>query len=115
MQLSMPDVGADRRSEQRRRSLMTGKIVHSGGRGSFDCTLRDLSDHGAQVSFTGDQRCPDDSYLIVVRTGQAHVTRVAWRRGDRMGLIFGDTVDLSASAPGGPAGLRNLWLELSPR
>jgi len=115
MQASQTDADTDRRGEHRRRALMTGKIVHSGGRGSFDCTLRDISDHGAQVSFADGQRCPDESYLIVVRTGQAHATHVAWRRGDRVGLKFDGSVDLSNGAPGGPPGLRNLWLELSPR
>jgi hypothetical protein len=114
MQIPAPIGGAERRSEQRRRALMTGKIVHSGGCGSFDCTLRDLSDHGAQVSVRGDQQLPADCYLIVVRTGQAHPAQLAWRRGERMGLKFGDAIDLNTPATAHP-GLRNLWIELSPR
>jgi hypothetical protein len=106
--------GADRRSEPRHRALMSGKIVHSGGGGSFDCTLRDMSDHGAQASIRGDQHLPADCYLIVVRTGHAHPAQLAWRVGERMGLKFGEPIDLNTPATA-HTGLRNLWIELSPR
>lgn len=107
--------GADRRRDQRRRTLMTGKIVHVAGPISFDCTIHNLSESGASVSFPMELGCPDENYLIVVRTGVAHTAEVAWRAPSRLGLRFLDSHDLGGAPPEQYTSLRKLWLELRPR
>lgn len=105
----------ERRREPRRRTLMTGKIAHVGGPISFDCTIHDLCTGGARVSFPNELGCPDENYLIVVRTGVAHTAQVAWRAPTRLGLRFIDSHDLGGETPAQLTSLRRLWLELRPR
>jgi hypothetical protein len=108
-------LGTDRRRDQRRRTLMTGKIVHVAGPISFDCAIHNLSVSGASVSFPTELGCPDENYLIVVRSGLAHTARVAWRAPSRLGLRFLDSHDLGGQPPAQFTSLRKLWLELRPR
>ena len=54
-----PETGmADRRPKSRRRALLGGVVVHSGGRFTIPCTIRNLSEDGARIAFKRGQMLP---------------------------------------------------------
>ena len=44
------DEDDDRRSSKRRRTVLTGKVLFNNRASVFDCTVRDLSDTGDQIT-----------------------------------------------------------------
>jgi hypothetical protein len=103
-----PDGGAGRRVERRQRVLFGGKLV-LGPNFSMDCTIRNLSDGGAQVRIAPEVTLPAEFHLIEIRSGVAYRAQIAWRSVTAAGLQFSERLDLTR--PGlAPAYLRQLWL-----
>ena len=69
---------AERRPNNRRRALLGGMVVHSQGRFSFPCTIRNVSADGARIAFKRGQVMPSDFILIDTWAGQGHRARIAW-------------------------------------
>ncbi|WP_374571716.1 PilZ domain-containing protein [Phenylobacterium sp.] len=108
------NIRPERRSERRRKVLMSGKIAWRDNMLSGDCTIRDLSDGGAKVRLA-DPLAPNDPVLIVLRTGQAFAARTAWRHGALAGLAFEESYDLTQPGPEPMPYTRRLWLDQLPR
>lgn len=104
------DSGGKRRA-QRRRVLLSGKLVHSAGELTVDCAIQDISAAGARVRVPDDTLVGDPIYLINMSHGVAYRARVAWRRENRLGLAFSHAFDLSQANEDAPKVLRRLWLE----
>jgi hypothetical protein len=100
--------------ERRQRVLFSGKIMFDNGF-TLDCTIRNLSEGGAQVRVAAGPLLPDDFYLIEIRSGAAYRAHVAWRSPGIAGLKFIERLDLQRPAPGVPADLRQLWLACAVR
>jgi hypothetical protein len=105
-------VPADRRRHQRRRSLLSGKIVLVNGV-AYDCAIHDVSDGGAQVRLTSPAALPDTFRLIDVSRGLGFSATVIWRNLPSVGLQLTEPLDLTKSDS--PADLHRLWLECAPR
>jgi hypothetical protein len=88
--------------------LLSGKIV-SGGL-TFDCTIGDLTSAGAKIKPASDLPMPDEFHLIELRSGQAHLCAVSWRRPPWVGVAFQQSFDLRTSASVSLAHMRRLWL-----
>ena len=75
----------ERRGADRKPVSLPGTLIFDGG--TEDCTVFDISPRGANV--TASNRVPIDRpiKLKLTRHGE-FVGKVAWRRGDRMGLEF---------------------------
>jgi hypothetical protein len=101
-----------RRSEPRRRVLLAGKIVQANGI-ALDCTIRNITEHGAQIRAAAGQIVPNTFDLIEIRTGIAYRAEVAWRTPAGMGLKFSGRFDLNSA--GAPLPLRVLWLGCASR
>lgn len=72
------------------RALKQGKIVFNHGYGTFDCMIRNLSDHGAMLAISETAGIPDHFEL---RLEAAHPVRhcvVRWRTVDHIGVEFED-------------------------
>jgi hypothetical protein len=111
------DASADadcRRDKPRRRVLLAGKIVQDNGL-SPDCTIRNLTDSGAQIRVAPGQAIPDAFHLIEIRSGMAYRAEVAWRTPATAGLKLSGRLDLSLSGPATPIHLRKLWLGCAQR
>jgi hypothetical protein len=106
----------DKRRDRRRRVLFGGKIVFDQAARSIDCTIRDVSETGAQVRLAGFELLPETVHLIELRRGLAHEAKVAWVRPPHVGLLFLKSHPLAEAAPGSQLELmRRLWLEHVPR
>lgn len=104
----------ERRTRERHRVLLSGKVAWIHNLQSSDCAIRDLSETGARIRLA-DPLAPNDPVLIVLRSGAAHCARTAWRHGAHVGLEFLDTVDLTGPVPAHLDRLRRLWVDQLPR
>jgi hypothetical protein len=106
---------ADARAGARRRTLFRGRICWGPHATlSIDCTIRDLSESGAQLRVPAAQAMPSSFTLIHILEGIAYEASLAWRRGDLAGVKFAATHDLKK--PGEPQmfDVRQIWLALAP-
>ena len=78
-------------SEQRqapRRKVLKGAKISSHHLGtSTDCTVRNLSETGAQLSVVSSVGIPDE-FELVFSDGQIKRCRVAWRTIQKIGISF---------------------------
>jgi 4-hydroxy-tetrahydrodipicolinate synthase len=89
----------DERSRQRRhRTLKGGRIIFNDGSSVLTCTVRDLSETGAQLQFSSLVGIPHEFELAVDAAAQGRLCRVAWRKEGRMGVAFIDALDAPAAA-----------------
>jgi len=76
----------EQRSSHRRRVLKAGVIAFEGW--TIDCTLRNISASGAGLELGGPVATPATFRLLVEADNLIRVCRVAWRRGQRLGVQF---------------------------
>jgi hypothetical protein len=76
----------DHRTSQRIRTYKAGTIDF--GLGSFECTVRNLSDKGASLETASPFGIPDRFNLRLASDGTRKACRVVWRRGQRLGVVF---------------------------
>ena len=78
----------ERRSMQRGRSLLGGKIVFNAGRSITNCTVRNLTVDGACVEVESLVGIPDHFHLIIAGESEPRPCRIAWQGTNRIGLSF---------------------------
>jgi hypothetical protein len=100
---------AERRPKSRRRALLGGMVVHSGGRFSFPVTIRNLSEDGARIAFKKGQMMPSDFYLVDTWAGMGHRARIAWVTASEAGVAFSQSFDMNAITDPGLGYLARLW------
>ncbi len=84
------------RPKPRKRALLSGTVVHSQGRFSFACTIRDTSVTGARIAFAGGNALPGEIYLINRRGNTVHRCDIAWMRNNEAGLEFRSSDNMAA-------------------
>lgn len=93
----------------RRRALLGGLVVHSQGRFSFPCTIRNLSGDGARITFKKGQMMPSAFFLIDTWAARGHRAQVAWITASEAGVSFNDSFDMDAIADPALAYLKRYW------
>ena len=78
----------DRRSSQRWRTVLKGRIVFNNRCSILDCTIRDLSDTGARIYFADISEIPPEFELEIPNRGVRVPGRVMWSRGANHGVMF---------------------------
>jgi hypothetical protein len=78
----------DHRAEHRARTLKGGRIVFNGGYGVAECTIRNMSSHGAQLDVSNPMAVPSEFTLLVNPDRRGRPCRIIWRAGNRMGVVF---------------------------
>ena len=86
---------AERRRSVRKKSFLRGCVYFNKRRSAIDCLIRDISDQGARIIFSGATNFPDVVELYIPHKEQTVRAHVQWRRGDEVGLAFPD----AAAAP----------------
>lgn len=82
----------ERRQVSRARSFMGASIVFNKGDSSMECVVRNLSDHGARVAFSGTVLFPDEFKLAIAQKAASHRARVVWRNPKEAGIAFEHSV-----------------------
>ncbi len=72
----------ERRTTQRQRTLLGGKIVFNSGRSAIDCRVRNLSDQGGCLDVQTPLGIPNKFYLIVGDDDDLRPCEVEWRSGE---------------------------------
>jgi len=78
----------ERRNMQRTRTLRTGKILFHQRGSVIDCVVRNLSAQGACLQVESIVDVPD-SFDLVIEGDASRPCRLAWKRGNRIGVEFG--------------------------
>jgi hypothetical protein len=100
---------AERRPNNRRRALLGGMVVHSQGRFSFPCTIRNISADGARIAFKRGQVMPSDFILIDTWAGQGHRAHIAWLTATEAGVSLANSFDMNAITDPALGYLKRLW------
>ena len=87
------DEDDDRRSSKRRRTVLTGKVLFNNRASVFDCTIRDLSETGAQLTLADVSTLPRDFELEIPSKDMLVQAHVMWSRGRNHGVRFGQAAD----------------------
>jgi len=75
------------RSSIRRRALKEAKVVLTDWT-VIDCVLRDISETGARIEFSGPTNLPEEFRLLIVSTNMLAPAVRAWQRGLSAGIRF---------------------------
>jgi hypothetical protein len=78
----------ERRATYRRRTYLGGCVTFEKPRSTDDCLVRDLSEAGARVAFSGSTPIPNVFDLMIRETGETRPVRVVWRKALQAGVVF---------------------------
>jgi hypothetical protein len=78
---------SENRTTSRHRTLKAGTISFGRG-GAIDCTVRNLSDEGANLEVVTPLFIPDRFTLIIPSADFKRPCRIIWRKEKRIGVAF---------------------------
>jgi hypothetical protein len=78
----------EKRGTPRQRVLKAGKIITMDNTSVVDCTVRNMSDSGAQVIIEKSVRMPEEFQFFLANGDTVRDAVLAWHRGDRVGIKF---------------------------
>lgn len=80
----------ERRELLRSPTFLGGRIAHQRLRSSTLCIVKNLSEHGAKVVFSGPATIPDVFDLTIDKTGLCRRSRIVWCNATEAGVSFWD-------------------------
>ena len=78
----------EHRISRRQRVLKSGKIVYAKGSIVIDCTIRNISETGAQLKVPTTVGIPDRFEFRETMGCKGRLATIVWRRGDLIGVRF---------------------------
>ncbi len=87
----------DKRGKARKRILKGARIVFNGRASTLSCTVRDISEKGARLRVAQGQAVPSRFDLLIDTDGFEAPCKVAWRKGEDVGVTFEAPPTVSAS------------------
>lgn len=84
----MPASFTERRRAARSRTFIGGKVIFNQRQSTLDCTVRNLSEDGALLAFSGSVTLPELFELYCPLKRESRMVRSRWRDGDRIGVAF---------------------------
>jgi len=104
----------ERRTAPRQKSFLRGCLYFNNRRSSADCLIRDISESGARLIFSGTVAIPDMADLYIPQKEQTLRVHVQWRHADEVGVAFvapGATAEPAAAVESGDVAERLQKLE----
>jgi hypothetical protein len=92
----------ERRSVSRQKSFLQGRIFFNNRRTSVDCLIREFSERGARLKFSGMIVTPDVVELYIPNKEESYRAKVIWRNADELGVGFDYDESAPPLAPGAP-------------
>lgn len=111
MPLEPQQESVERRKAMRQKSFLRGTVYFNNRRSALDCLIRDISDYGARLIFSGTVTLPDMIELHVPQKEHTSRARVIWRHGREVGVAFAQHVSMEGIAEGGELSERVQRLE----
>jgi PilZ domain-containing protein len=96
----MGAVMTERRTGSRQKSFLQGRIFYNNRRTSVDCLIRDFSEHGARLKFSGTIVTPDVVELYIPNKEESYRAKVQWRNAKEIGVAFSFEEGSPPLAPG---------------
>ena len=93
----VPDRDEERRRSGRSRTLIGATIVFRDGTGTVRCVVRNRTENGTQLEIPADQLIPKWFYLVVAKDNQVYEAELVWKKGNRVGVAIGTSVDPSTT------------------
>ena len=78
----------NKRGAPRHRVLKAAKIISTDNKSVIDCTVRNLSETGAQLVIEKTVAVPDKFQFFLANGDTIRDAEVAWNYGDRIGVTF---------------------------
>jgi hypothetical protein len=78
----------ERRGARRQKTFLAGKVIFGANRFVTYCSIRDLSDTGAKLSFADPTEVPNQFELHLASRGTICFADVRWRKGHLVGVKF---------------------------
>ncbi len=78
----------ERRTVQRQRTLLNGRVSFNRGNSTLDCVVRNLSDAGALLAMSDSVALPQAFDLDIPHRQRRYPARIRWRAADRVGVAF---------------------------
>ncbi|MBV9556227.1 MAG: PilZ domain-containing protein [Pseudolabrys sp.] len=78
----------EERRQYPRHKVLKGGMVFCDGVGSIDCVVRNLSDFGACIEFSGATRPADTFDIIIKPETHRRTCQAIWRKDNRIGVRF---------------------------
>ncbi len=91
---------ANRRVAPRQRSFLQGRIYFNGRRSSADCTIRDITESGARLSFATAVALPEVIELHIPQRRECYRAEVRWQRGREIGVQIDNAEGGAVESPG---------------
>ncbi len=88
----------ERRQSARQKSFLRGCIYFNNRRSAVDCLIRDISEHGARLTFSDTISIPDCIELYIPQKEQTLQAVVKRRHGMDVGVAFSDPARAAAPA-----------------
>ena len=98
MKLAHHEADSEGRAARRMRTLKAGVISFAHGQCALPCTIRDITDNGARIEYTGTVPIPEVFRLLVRSDGVEAQCTVAWRHRSMIGVRFENGLQKSVSA-----------------
>ena len=86
--ISLSRLMDEHRTGRRQRVLKSGKIIYANGSIVIDCTIRNLSETGAQLKVPTSVGIPDRFEFSETMGGKRRPVTVMWRKVDLIGIRF---------------------------
>jgi hypothetical protein len=87
----------EKRQGSRHKSFLRGFVYFANSPSAIDCTVRDISDAGARLKFSGVPSATETLTLNIPIKGQTLNAKAIWQHADEIGISF-----VSTSAVGAP-------------
>ena len=84
----MPVATTERRQHVRNRTLIGAQIIFNQRQSTLDCTVRNLSEHGALIALSDAVATPELFELYFPLKRESRMARARWRDGSRQGVEF---------------------------
>jgi hypothetical protein len=78
----------ERRHVARHKSLLRGFVYFGGSPSAIDCTVRDMSEIGARLKFSGAPVSSEHLTLDIPAKGQTFQATTIWQRANEIGISF---------------------------
>ena len=78
----------DRRAFPRHKTFIKGRIYFNNRLSSMDCIVRDLAENGSRLEVSETVALPDAFELYLPNKDEYFHARVAWRKGDSVGISW---------------------------
>lgn len=77
--------------QRRTRVLKRATILNGLGRSEVACSIRNMHEHGAEITVAVEEPVPAEFLLYVPMDGIAYKSVLRWRKGNHAGLEFQGT------------------------